>query len=181
MLLRPAKVCLDEGPDYDCMLSPTTWNGWAMPGFTKEQADIFCETHPDTVYDAAQDAYVATSEDDDPEDGPEVYEAIECDGLKLYPIGAGCWTWNYPEVDPWAGHPVAGAWLLLDAFVRVLRSDTGTIWERVAAALNQEEDEAVLRPLVADALAAAVAAGLDITDNLREHSTIFAAGGNPWV
>lgn len=106
--LVPAKFCFDDGPEFEGFHTGTTWNGWAMPCFTKEVADSIVEwfnenkgdaEEPDSIYDAEKDAYLM---------GFDVFYAgdqdeIDCAYYKkdpkcgLYPLGAGSYTWNLVE------------------------------------------------------------------------------------
>lgn len=193
MLLKPSTVSFDEGPDFPCFLSPNTWNGWAMPYFTKEQADVVVASGVGPfAYDAEADTYSYTSDPNYPED-TETYEAVEHEGVKLYGLGTGSLCWNYPyedeagnNPDPWAGNIVAGAWKMLRAFISVLwregnSSDNCPALKAVFQAEGQEEDEAELRKVLALALLAADALGLPVSDNLREHTLAIVKGENPFA
>lgn len=65
------------------------WNGWARPYFTFEVAQNIVESlriYQTAHYDTESDELVF--EDDGEE---ERFGAIEVEGQKLYPIGAGSW------------------------------------------------------------------------------------------
>lgn len=68
------------------------WNGWAIPYFTFEMAQALLPHMDDLSYDAARDAFVANSAEEE-----EVFESvtlhIEGAPVKAYPIGASCWCW----------------------------------------------------------------------------------------
>ena len=201
MLLKPSTVSFDEGPDFPCYLSPNTWNGWAMPYFTKEQADKVTEwtnsrgSGEVMKYDAEKDAFTVSGIiwSDDPDEEPEVWEAIEHEGQKLYGIGAGSWTWNYPwedekgnSTDPWEGNFVAGAWRMLRGFMQTLwrpphNSDNCPALKAVFAAEGQEEDEGKLRTVIKDALAAADNLNLPVRADLRKHAEAVSRGENPFA
>ena len=71
------------------------WNGWAHPHFTFEVAQLIADCFSESqtaYYDAATDEFVFENEDDE-----ERFGAVEIEGQKLYPIGAGSWIWE--EVD----------------------------------------------------------------------------------
>ena len=86
------------------------WNGWACPYFTKEQGeqimaafnkipDYSGEAAPFPArYDEARDAFITYSGyDEQPEDVWKGEPFDQLDGLRLYPIGTGSWTWNEEE------------------------------------------------------------------------------------
>ena len=186
MRLRPSTVSFDEGPDFQCLLSPRTWNGWAMPYFTKEQADVVVASGCGPfIYDDAVDAYTYTPDPSCPED-IETYEAVELEGQKLYGIGAGSLCWNYPDTDPWAGDFVAGANRMLKGYIQTLwqegnNADNCPALKAVFRAEGQEEDEDELRKVLALALVAAEDLGLPVRDNLREHTLAIVKGENPFA
>ena len=82
------------------------WNGWALPYFTKEQADrvliaFNAQSNVSRIeYQMYRDEYLAF-DFDSPHENPEVFipEDIEVDGeiVHAYPIGAWGWTW---DADP---------------------------------------------------------------------------------
>lgn len=69
------------------------WNGWACPYFEEEEVEQMSEWLPEfddsLVYVEDEDAYVSTY---DPA-RPESFEGCDIDGMHLYPIGYGSWTW----------------------------------------------------------------------------------------
>jgi hypothetical protein len=75
-------------------ISNQRWNGFVMPSFTFEQAQILSgEYGADSLYyNKEEDAFILTREYEDEED--EVFPAREVDGIKVYDIGAGSWTWR---------------------------------------------------------------------------------------
>lgn len=87
---------------FPALLNDDRWNGWAMPGFTKEVADVlvplYNEAHakeyphcPPARYDAERDEYVFPSpESDDPERDAERFPKRQ----GRYWIGAACWVWS---------------------------------------------------------------------------------------
>jgi hypothetical protein len=186
MLLRPGTVDFDEGPQYPCLLSPNTWNGWAMPYFAKEQADAVAAVVGGTTYDPETDTFSTKFEDDD-DDEAEPWETVEVDGVMYYGIGAGSWTWNYPEEDPWRGNLVAGVWHMLRAFMRILWSraklnpDETPALRAVMDATGHCEDEDELRTIIADALAKVDEVKAPISPLLRQHAEAVVAGENPFA
>ena len=76
------------------------WNGWAVPYFTKEVADIIKNNMSsddlEITYDKEKDQYVAIFNNNIEE--KEVYEKEIIDmpegKIEVYPIGAGSWIWD---------------------------------------------------------------------------------------
>lgn len=81
------------------------WNGWAMPFFEFDEAMRYAKDSQEsagdtgassTHYDPQRDAFVTHREDFD-EDEVDEATVILVKGrgaLKVYPIGAGSWTWS---------------------------------------------------------------------------------------
>lgn len=74
------------------------WNGWATPFFEIEEAKRIQETMGDLSYDEKRDVFIFKTEDDDPEDPPEEFAGqdlvVNGETKRVYPIGAGLWTWD---------------------------------------------------------------------------------------
>lgn len=74
-----------------------TWNSWACPYFEKSEVERMAAWLPEyddsLVFDEATDTFVTTY---DP-DTPESFAGIDIDGVHLYPIGNGSWTWSIVE------------------------------------------------------------------------------------
>lgn len=88
---------LADGQSFACYLDGSKWNGWAMPYFTKEQADAYLAATPDGMtgsFDEARNVYVFTCEGEEPYEVEA--EVIDADGqhVTVYPIGAGYWVWD---------------------------------------------------------------------------------------
>jgi hypothetical protein len=104
--MQEAKFSIDTLGDkiFDGYTQGEEWNGWACPYFTFEQAQKVAEAfnegerfEGDKVkarYNVEQDAFCfffeSSGESDD-------FPSLEVDGLKLYPVGAGCWIWEEVE------------------------------------------------------------------------------------
>lgn len=200
--LRPAKVAIEDGPSFDCSTTGESWNGWECPYFTKEQGEALLRSpgFESGRYDSEQDAFVFPC---DEEGEPDVWPAVEVDGVKYYGIGAGCWIWSlagetdeegeYVEpTDPWAGDFSRGAWTALDALIHaymheaVERGHRGELklpesLDCIADTIRSCEDEATLRTVLVEGLATLDADGIPVPDKLREHVGIVASGGNPWA
>lgn len=80
LTLRPSRVEIEEPPTHECFITGESWNGWECPYFTKEQADVLCETQTTTKYLPELDAYVTRCEEAEDyrwevavEDGETVY------------------------------------------------------------------------------------------------------------
>jgi hypothetical protein len=102
----------DEGPIWPGMHCGSTWNGWAMPNFTKEVADLIVahwnsEAAPDAPqsrYIEAEDAYVIGWDIEAcPEDfasKPEDYYYRRDPATGLFPLGSGALVWDiYTDKD----------------------------------------------------------------------------------
>ncbi len=96
---------LESHPGYvhRAYLDPEdTWNGWACPYFEKYEVERMAAWLPEfddgLVYDEAADTFTTTY---DP-DAPESFTGTDIDGMHLYPIGSGSWTWLIVE-EPTSG------------------------------------------------------------------------------
>lgn len=74
-----------------------TWNGWACPSLEKPEVERMAVWLPDfddgLVFDETTDTFTTTY---DP-DASESFAGTEIDGMHLYPIGNGSWTWTTVE------------------------------------------------------------------------------------
>lgn len=70
-----------------------TWNGWACPYFTYENAMKLGEIAPDfnMYYHLESDSFICLT--DDGFDTPEEFKGCLIDGVKYYPIGNSSWCW----------------------------------------------------------------------------------------
>ena len=73
-----------------------TWNGWARPFFTYDEAQKIVTAHKEqrlnAYYDHESDGFafeIASSEGE-----YDIFSSVEVVGMKLYPVGAGCWIWE---------------------------------------------------------------------------------------
>lgn len=106
-----AYFCFDCEPYYEGYhVKRMRWNGWAMPYFTKEEADKIAKDMNDNggivKYDEKNKMYKVIIEQYIDEDNPEQDESeyteifkaelITIDGkeMELYPFGAGYYTWD---------------------------------------------------------------------------------------
>lgn len=99
--LVPGLAFIDDGPEYPCLLYPERWNGWRMPAFQFEVAQLIAERASTgsefmVTYDPNRDAFVETQEAYPGEEC--VYASRIIDGVKYYPIGAGGWIWDGREL-----------------------------------------------------------------------------------
>lgn len=71
-----------------------TWNGWACPYFEKQEVERMPAWLPEfddgLVYDEATDTFTTTYD----LDAPESFTGTDIDGMHLYPIDNGSWTWT---------------------------------------------------------------------------------------
>lgn len=72
------------------------WNGWAMPYFEFDEAMRYANDSGNTTFDPARDAFVSILQGDDEEqvDEATVILVKGRGAIKVYPIGAGSWTWS---------------------------------------------------------------------------------------
>lgn len=79
------------------------WNGWAMPLFEFVSASAVvavCDPHHGH-FDGASDSFVTGKADDEQEFWRgEIITLSDGSEAKVYPVGAGSWTWDEGEV--WA-------------------------------------------------------------------------------
>lgn len=98
--MRETKFSIDSLGDrsFDGYTQGETWNGWACPYFTFEQAQqlvrAYEENGLEARYNEVSDAF--SFELDAGGDLKEVdtFPAEEINGRKFYPIGAFCWIWE---------------------------------------------------------------------------------------
>ena len=94
--MRAAKFVMDAFGDevFDGFTQGETWNGWARPYFTFEQAKRIVEAHQaqggKASYDQAEDAFSFEMGENEVDSFPA--ETVE--GRKFYLVGAGCWIWE---------------------------------------------------------------------------------------
>lgn len=94
--MRPAKFTIDTFGEevFEGFTQGETWNGWARPYFTFEQARRVVEAHRArggrASYDEAEDAFSFEIGEEE----IDAFPAESLEGQKLYPVGAGCWIWE---------------------------------------------------------------------------------------
>ena len=80
---------------FECFLNGETWNVWACPFFTLDNAKKVANAVGDMKYDDKKDVFVWN---DVGSGETEVFDAvvIEVNGEKIqtYPIGAWSWCWT---------------------------------------------------------------------------------------
>lgn len=86
----------DKDVTFPAYLDGRRWNGWSMPYFTKRDAmDMLTASGNDWQFAPEIDAFVIQQ---DGSDEPEVYKgediATPYGTRHVYPVGAGCWTWE---------------------------------------------------------------------------------------
>lgn len=74
-------------------------NGWAMPYFEFPEAGrVIANVAPETGrYDAALNAFVTVSDDEDETWSAEIIALPDGGTVKAYPLGAGSWIWDEEE------------------------------------------------------------------------------------
>ena len=88
---------------FDGFTKEETWNGWACPYFTFEQAQKVLEQFNLFRRITGQTGFAFYSEPADifvfpgDENEPEIFAAIEENGEKFYLVGAFAWIWE--EMD----------------------------------------------------------------------------------
>ncbi len=69
------------------------WNGWSCPYFTFEQSHKIVESHRKTGqmagFDKDSNAFYFDFQDE-----RELYQFIEIESIKFYPIGNSAWIWE---------------------------------------------------------------------------------------
>ena len=99
MELREAKFVIDTLGDevFDGYTYSESWNGWACPYFSFEQAGrivgAFHARGWKASYDEKEDQFVFSFEHDGL-DEEDAFPAVMTEGQKLYPVGARCWIWE---------------------------------------------------------------------------------------
>lgn len=99
MEIREAKFEIDTLGDevFDGYTSGESWNGWACPLFTFDQAERIVEAFRargwDASYDESTDQFVFSIEHDSL-DEKDSYPPVNVNGRKFYPVGAFCWIWE---------------------------------------------------------------------------------------
>lgn len=95
--MRKTVVGIDGLCTHEAYVEDEHWNGWECPWFTKSEVEnmtAWVEKLGETIeYDPVHDAYVVTVD----ECMQEVFPGKDIDGMRLYPIGNGSWTWEEVE------------------------------------------------------------------------------------
>lgn len=101
---RLAKVSINGETPVEAYVRNDTWNGHALPYFTKENALKLAEAveaaGESLTFDEARNAFLFKADMLEPE---EVYEAVTIatdDGpVEVYGIGAFNWAWEVEDAD----------------------------------------------------------------------------------
>jgi hypothetical protein len=94
--MQATKFTIDTFGDeiFSGFTSGETWNGWACPYFTHEQAQRVVEVHRaqggKAWYDETQDSFAFEFGEDE----VDAFPAETVEGQKLYSVGARCWIWE---------------------------------------------------------------------------------------
>lgn len=99
-MLRKAKFTIEGVGTYEGFTDGSTWNGYAMPLFTKEVADklakVLVEAGNKAEYTEKVDGYHIHLHGADEEEN-EWYYGLLMGDKRLYPIGGGSWIWDEAE------------------------------------------------------------------------------------
>lgn len=83
---------------FDGFSQDESWNGWACPYFTFDQAQQIVKAYQENGikawYDEASDAFSFEVDAGGGIKEVDTFASNEVDGKKLYPIGAFCWIWE---------------------------------------------------------------------------------------
>ena len=100
--MKNAYFRIDKSPNfYEGIDTENLWNGWAMPLFSKQVADLIikkaCEDESVRyIYEAQKDEYVYWCKDDP--DEKEIFKGkdytVDGEIKHLYDIGSGYWVWD---------------------------------------------------------------------------------------
>lgn len=80
-----------------CYSNGKRWNGWGMPLFPFESAQLLCSLMPDIHHDADQDAFVWEPKGEESESYSAQTINYQGASIKVYGIGAGSWCWDACE------------------------------------------------------------------------------------
>lgn len=83
-----------------CFSNGKRWNGWGMPLFPFESAQLLCTLMGDIHYDEAKDAFVWAPRGEDKEEFFAQQITVDGKPEKAYGIGAGSWCWDGCETPP---------------------------------------------------------------------------------
>ena len=98
-------------PEYSCMVvtaewldqnvacysNGKRWNGWGMPLFPFESANLVASLMGEIHYDEENDASVWRPEGEEEESYPAQHITVGNEEVKAYGIGSGSWCWNACE------------------------------------------------------------------------------------
>lgn len=100
MIIRPTHFSMDSLGDVrlDGFTVSETWNGWACPLFTFEQAQQLVKAYQEAGlrawYDEDSDAFSFEVDLGGELKEIDTFPAEEIDGKKFYPVGSSCWIWE---------------------------------------------------------------------------------------
>ena len=98
---RRAKFTLADSEDkFRGWTDGRAWNGWEMPHFEMAEAERLMLWLGDkrARFDAERDAFVTLSQDGEEEVwAGEAITISDGTAVKVYPVGAGAWTWDADE------------------------------------------------------------------------------------
>jgi len=88
---RKSLFCIEDGTQIEGYTDGCTWNGWAMPYFTKENAIEVLKEYPGNESDD-EDAYRNYSFP--PEDSFYIINPDTGTPIEVWGIGSGAWCWE---------------------------------------------------------------------------------------
>jgi hypothetical protein len=95
---RLTKVAIEDSEALDAYVVNRSWNGWAMPAFTRDQGNRWIEWQNKAQagaarFDATRDAFVSRFAGEEEEVWPGIDVLIDGKSEHVYGIGAGVWVW----------------------------------------------------------------------------------------
>jgi hypothetical protein len=94
--MRQARFVIDFLGDleFEGYTRGEDWNGFACPYFSFDQAqkivDAWIKSGSNASYDSANDIFSFLMHNGE----TDSFSAIDYNGMKIYPIGNGCWIWS---------------------------------------------------------------------------------------
>ena len=97
---RASFALADSEENFSGWTDGTPWNGWEMSHFERAEAErlIRCLGDERAWFDTERDAFVTLSQDGEDEVwASETVTILDGSAVKVYPVGAGAWTWDEVE------------------------------------------------------------------------------------
>lgn len=96
-IFKRARFCIEGvDQDFEGWTDGKRWNGWAMPFFEREQAELVMRClSPEGQFDPTRDCFITATSPDEPEEWKGTTIILPDGGeAQVYPIGAGSWIWD---------------------------------------------------------------------------------------